>query len=180
MSHIYHMLPEPFIGTELIPLNQMDKESVLYKGHARKYVGRENLTEQSIPILDCLWNDVVQFSALDPQIIVDKLKLIQPDFKIFRKSYFKIPVKDVEDIYDGVIFNRRSSGNKTYEIFEDEVEILSSKNYRELSVVPNETINFWNNAVNEKKPVLWFPYITHIFLKGRIETRDFEIFSIDI
>ena len=36
MSFIYHMKPVPFEGDSLIPLNQMDKESDLYKGHARK------------------------------------------------------------------------------------------------------------------------------------------------
>ena len=82
MAYFYHMIPSPFVGAELIPLNQMDKEGSLYREHSRKYVGRERLTEQTIPLLDCLWNDVVQFSALDPQLIVDKLKQIQPNFKL--------------------------------------------------------------------------------------------------
>lgn len=37
------MIPVPFEGTSLIPLNQMDKKSDLYKGHARKYEGRDDL-----------------------------------------------------------------------------------------------------------------------------------------
>jgi hypothetical protein len=174
------MVPKPFLGTELIPLNDMDKESSLYKGHAKKYVGRENLTEQSIPLLNCLWNDVVQFSALDPQLIVDKLKVIQPDFQLFRREYFKVSVEEVESIYEGVLFDRRNSSKKTYEIFPDEVKILNKENYIELDKVPDETINFWKNAIEEKRPVLWFPYITHVFLKGRVDTSSFEICTIDL
>ena len=84
MSSIYHMVPKPFLGSSLIPLSNMDKSSDLYSTHAKKYIGRESLMDEIIPILDCKWNDVVQFSALDPQIIVDKLKTIQTDLKIFR------------------------------------------------------------------------------------------------
>ena len=68
----------------------MDRESELYKGHARKYEGREHLMEEIIPILNCKWNDVVQFSALNPQVIVDKLKTIQDDFKLFTGEHLSL------------------------------------------------------------------------------------------
>ena len=84
----------------------------------------------------------------------------------------------MEGIYDGAIFNRRSSSKKTYEIFPDEVQVLNSENYRELSEVPTETIEFWKHAIKNNRPVLWFPYITHIFLKGRIDTSKFETCTI--
>ena len=65
MSNIYHVMPDPFIGTSLIPLNQMDKKGELYKFHSEKYKGRENLMEEVIPLLNCRGNDVVQFSAIN-------------------------------------------------------------------------------------------------------------------
>ncbi len=81
MNYIYHLKPEPFEGTSLIPLNLMDKSSPLYLGHAKKYEGREELMLEIIPKLNCKWNDVVQFSALNPQIIVQELKKIHPELK---------------------------------------------------------------------------------------------------
>ena len=66
MNYIYHIKPEPFMGTSLIPLNSMDRNSALYKNHAEKYIGRENLMLEVIPKLNCKWNDVVQFSTLNP------------------------------------------------------------------------------------------------------------------
>ncbi|MAV91863.1 MAG: hypothetical protein CL676_10610 [Bdellovibrionaceae bacterium] len=83
------------VGTELIPLNQMDKASDLYTQHSAKYVGRDQLLEASLPLLNCKWNDVVQFSALDPQKIADELKKIKPALKIFRKHYFRVPVSQI-------------------------------------------------------------------------------------
>ena len=52
MSYLYHLKPIPFEGTSLIPLNMMDRNSSLYKIHAQKYVGRESLMEETIPILN--------------------------------------------------------------------------------------------------------------------------------
>ena len=74
------MKPVPFKGDILIPLNQMDKQSDLYQGHVSKYKGREDLMDGIIPKLDCKWNDVVHFSALDPQLIINHLRIFEEDF----------------------------------------------------------------------------------------------------
>ena len=180
MSYIYHLKPNPFEGSTLIPLNMMDRESALYKGHARKYEGREHLMEEIIPILNCKWNDVVQFSALNPQVIVDKLKTFQDDFQLFRTEYFKIHVSQIVDVYDSVVF--KSSPNKVkgnYKIEDKEIENLS-RSYKELSVVPNETIDYWHDIKREGGKYLWFPFVTHIFVKGVIETKDFEVCELKI
>ena len=60
-----------------------------------KYVGREHITQQRIPILDCLWNDVLHFSAVNPKEI--KQALIEagrnPDFTM---NYYQIDPKLIE------------------------------------------------------------------------------------
>ena len=179
MKYIYHIIPNPFVGTKLIPLNEMDKESELYKGHARKYLGRESLTKQQIPILNCLWNDVVQFSAINPQLIVDELKNLNPNFQLKRLEYFKISLDEISS-YDGVIFDRKSKKKGSFEISEDEVKLLNKENYAELFEVPLLTKEYWKNAIEKNQKVLWFPHITHIFLRGQVETKNFEICQIKL
>ena len=120
----------------------MDRESELYKGHARKYEGREHLMEEIIPILNCKWNDVVQFSALNPQVIVDKLKTIQDDFKLFRTKYFKINVSQIVDVYDAVVFDRSHKIAKGNYAIEDNEVVTLFRSYNELLEVPSETIKF--------------------------------------
>jgi hypothetical protein len=180
MSYIYHLKPIPFTGTTLIPLNMMDRESDLYKGHARKYVGREHLMAENIPILNCKWNDVVQFSAIDPQLIVDKLKTIQDNFILFRTEYFKIHVNQIIDLYDAVVFApnpNKSKGN--FKIDVNEIVNLTSS-YNELLELPIETLRYWDNVKNTGGKYLWFPYVTHILIKGIIETKKFEICNLKI
>jgi len=169
------MKPIPFEGTSLIPLNRMDKESDLYKSHARKYIGRETLMNEMIPKLNCKWNDVVQFSGLDPQLIVDKLRTIDDKFKLFRTEYFKVHIDQIIGKYESVIFDRSKDQKKgDFAIKEREVIILDGS-YREETKVPTETIDFWNKAKDEGGKLLWFPFVPHIFVQGEIDTKDFEI-----
>ena len=68
MTYIYHGLPENMKGDTLIPLSQM--ETVDPKQHNKyleKYKGREEVLERRIPLLDCLWSDVVQLLPLHPE-----------------------------------------------------------------------------------------------------------------
>lgn len=175
MSYIYHMKPVPFEGDYLIPLNEMDKNSNLYKKNAKKYEGREDLMQEIIPLLDCKWNDVVQFSALDPQQIVNHLRDIQNDLKLYRTEYFKIHVEQIIGKYDSVIFDRSKKQKKgDFKIKENEVSYLNSS-YQEISNVPPETIKYWNKVKKEGGKFLWFAFIPHIFVKGKIDTRGFEI-----
>ena len=180
MNYFYHLVPEPFIGSKLIPLNDMDKDSELYQSHARKYVGRESLTEQVIPILDCKWNDVVQFSALNPQLIINELRRIEPTLKLQRVKCFKVSVEEVEGIYEGVVFNRSLSREKgDFSISSKEVQSLSIESYKEIHSVPKETLEYWNKVKETGDgKYLWFPYVPHIFLKGAVDTTSFEIIEL--
>ncbi|OUR98607.1 hypothetical protein A9Q84_04110 [Halobacteriovorax marinus] len=175
------MIPDPFVGSELIPLNQMDKEGELYQSHARKYLGRESLMEEIIPKLNCKWNDVVQFSALDPQKIVNELKKIQPNISLARSKYFKISIDEVHELYSGVIFNKKvGKGRGNFKIDESEVVYLNKENYQEIYEVPELTKIFWKRAIDQGGKLLWFPYIPHILINARVETSDFEVLELTV
>jgi hypothetical protein len=181
MSYIYHLCPEPFEGTSLMPLNSMSKESDLYKSHAKKYEGREHLMDEYIPKLNCKWNDVVQFSALDPQIIVNELVKHQENLKLIRLNYFKVHVKNIVAKYDTVVLDRKFFRDKgDFRIDESEVQYLNEENYQELTKVPSETINYWKRVKDDGGKFLWFPFIAHIMVKGLIDTTDFELCELEL
>ena len=180
MEYIYHLRPEPMVGHELIPLNQMESDGHLYKTHAKKYVGRESLMNEVIPLLNCKWNDVVQFSALDPQVIVDELKRLEPDLKLLRTQYYKVHIDQIINIYDSVIFDRKVPRMKNDFTIDDSEVFTLDRNYKELHSVPLATINCWEKAKKEGGKLLWFPFIPHILVKGRIDTSDFEVCNLTI
>ena len=68
MIYLYHSVPKNLEGSILYPLNTLKgKHPDIYEQQVSKYVGREHIKEQRIPILDCLWNDVLHFSAVNPK-----------------------------------------------------------------------------------------------------------------
>ncbi|MAV91862.1 MAG: hypothetical protein CL676_10605 [Bdellovibrionaceae bacterium] len=58
---------------------------------------------------------------------------------------------------------------------------LALDQYKELFEVPSRTISFWNHVKENGGKYLWFPFVTHVFVKGRIDTSGFEIceFKVD-
>lgn len=180
MSYIYHLKPEPFYGNKLIPLNQMDKSSALYKNHAQKYAERKELMEERIPLLNCKWNDVVQFSALDPQLIVKELKELQPGLKLLRPFYFKAHISDVLKQADAVLYNKKERSSKGFAIQESEIFPLAKNTYREAKGVPAWTRDYWKKAIDENRKILWFPFVPHVFVKGTLDVSDFEICQLKI
>lgn len=75
MSSLYHMVPKNMSGTVLYPLNQFrERMPEVYAAHVAKYAGREAVMAQRIPNLDCLWNDALHFTAVDPVVIREALR----------------------------------------------------------------------------------------------------------
>lgn len=61
------MVSPDMVGDVLRPLNVLrETHPDLYPTKAAKYAGREWVMDQRIPTLDCKWNDVLQFSPIEP------------------------------------------------------------------------------------------------------------------
>ena len=70
MMYLYHSVPRNLHGNILYPLNALtEKHPEIFEQQVSKYVGREHITQQRIPVIDCLWNDVLHFSAVNPKEI---------------------------------------------------------------------------------------------------------------
>ena len=177
--HIYHLIPDPFQGTSLIPLNQMEQSSDLYKSHASKYEGREGLMDTRIPKLNCKWNDVIHFSCIDPKIVACEIKKIMPDLKLRRAKYFKIHIDQILTHHRPVIFiNNPKNKNDIFHILNSEVMDLSKETYKELTAVPEYTIEYWIKAHEKNQPLLWFAFMPHIFINEAVDATEFEVIDL--
>lgn len=176
MSFIYHLLPKPMLGDTLYPLNEL--KSVYpeeYYRNVKKYDGRKDLMMQKVPKLDCLWNDVLFFSSINPKIVLEKLSTINTKLELKRTQYIKIPLKNILP-YPSVIFTRRKDApDNDFSFSEDESRPLTSDSYKELQVIPRETIQYWEEAKENGRPMLWFYHIPHILVKGHLKIDSFKI-----
>jgi hypothetical protein len=173
--YLYHFIPEPFIGNSLIPLNNMDKSSELYKKNVQKYKDREDLLEIQVPILNCKWNDVVHFSAIDPILIAKEILKINPEQKFKKAQYFKIHVNQIINKYDAVVFDRPNRGDFGSQIGNNEFVELLQETYQELTSVRKSTIEYWKEAKEKNRPLLWFMHVPHVLVMGEVKTTEFEI-----
>jgi hypothetical protein len=160
-------------GTILYPLNVLkETHPEVYTEHAKKYEGREQLLTATVPPLDCLWNDVLHFTAVAPHEL--KANLAKAGITTEPTAWYKVPVTLVEGKNSIAFLYRRDLGVmpnfKEYEPFDaSRMDI-----YRK---VPDETIEYYKEQNAKGKRPLLFHLVPHILYKGTIDITGFDIIS---
>ena len=96
MDYLYHIQHNNMKGDILYPLNKLrDVYPEVYELQVKKYAGREQLLKHRIPILNCLWNDVLHFSAVNP-VEIKKSLMDAGDKSEFKKSFYRFDPKLLE------------------------------------------------------------------------------------
>ncbi len=173
MEYLYHRVPNNMSGTTLYPLNVLKKSHPdIYTEHAKKYEGREQLLTATIPPLNCLWNDVLHFTAVAPHEL--KANLAKAGIEMKPQAWYKVPVELIEGPNSIAFIYRRDLGVmpnfKEYEAFD--VSIMDI--YRR---VPDETIEYYKEENAKGKRPLLFHLVPHILYKGSIDTAGLEIIT---
>lgn len=184
MSLIYHMIPRNFIGNILYPLNQLKTRlPEIYTVQAQKYVGREILMQRKIPLLDCLWNDVLHFSPVYPRKIRDALVSVEFQWNV--RPWFAVnPINSGFCRENAVIFLNTPPDDPTqfgnFDFPEADFIPFSPEQLEKLveMEVPSATLEYLQFAKNNgERPVL-FNYVPHVFYQGAIDISDVEIVSL--
>ena len=94
MMYLYHLVPENMQGNTLYPLNLLKgKYSDAHEKELRKYDNdREDLPKRIIPILNCLWSDVLFFAVIHP--IELKKALVEAGIKR-KMSFYQVNPKAI-------------------------------------------------------------------------------------
>lgn len=173
MQYLYHRVPKNMIGTLLYPLNVLrDLYPEIYNEHIKKYEGRQRLLTTEVPILNCLWNDVLHFTAVEPHQVQENLK--RAGIFYDPMLWYKVPV-DMIVGENSVAFTYRqengsSTDEKVYEHFDPSRMHLYSK-------VPPETIEYYIKRKGEGIKPLLFHKVPHVLFIGNLETKDLVIVS---
>lgn len=160
-------------GSELITLNQMfAKDSKLHQKYLKKYEGREEILERRIPLLDCLWNDVVQLLPLHPRKLFElqlRLGLVNeiPDYK-----YFQIN-PTILNLHNAAVYFKTAPG-------EDNVTMKWLKDVKlgELQEIPDATIKYYESMVGTGEPVFNYQFVPHVLYRGSIDISKSKVISI--
>lgn len=161
MLYLYHRVPSEMQGTILYPLNRLKELFPKnYEAQAQKYIGREFLMEYKIPVLDCLWNDVLHLSAIDPDEIASALRQsgasIAPNVQYYQIDPFSIEKENA------IIFTMTDWDNI-------DVARYNPEEIGKYTTLPESTKEYYREAVaSERKPLLHHK-TSHILYRGTID-----------
>lgn len=171
---IYHLVPKQMTGDTLYPLNQLremlpDVAAV----YTPKYEGREEVMERIVPPLNCLWNDVLMFSAVHPQII--KQQFAEEGIKLGTMRSFQIPINRLDaDCTAVYLFHQlRPYGN--HQDDNTQFVMLSDIPFEPLTRTPHLLREHIRMARSEERRPFMFMGVPHILYKGTLSIADIEI-----
>lgn len=176
MNYLYHLVPGDIQDNTLYPLNELKtRYPDIYKQQASKYVGREYIMQQKIPILDCLWNDVLHFSAVHPKDIKQALIESGQDFN-FKMNYYQIDPKLIDP--KNAIIYLYSHKNSEDKMNKENFTSYKPDELIKFSSVPFATKDYYRQMISEKKRPLLYYKIPHIFYKGILDINNLPIISV--
>jgi len=159
------------VGSILYPLNVLKQiHPEIYSEHVKKYDERQHLLTREIPILNCLWNDVLHFTVISPEDVKNNLE--KAGFYYEPMSWYKIPVGSVEqDKCIALTYHiDRETGieTKEYQRFDHTKMDL----YR---IILPETIEYYIRKKKDGADPLLFHLVPHILYRGNIDIGNTEI-----
>jgi hypothetical protein len=173
MQYIYHAVPENMVGDSLIPLNLMPESmTVIHDAQLAKYEGREHVLEHKIPLLDCLWNDVVQFTPVHPKEVFElQVKMgIIPKIPAYR--YFEIDLTTFDPTKTAIFF-KTAPGEEN-----SEVKWLKDVNFADLTAIPEATKQYYQGVVGTGELPFNYQFIPHVLHKGPVDVSKSQIITI--
>ncbi len=175
-NFLYHRIPEKMTGSILYPLNALkDLMPEIYNHSAQKYKGREFLFSHAIPTLNCLWNDVIFLSAVDPNEVNNAYASF--GFKPMEHRYFKIDCNKLDHSLLATLIKPRRGlqPSKNFTPF----DISQMKKY---SRIPKRALEYYKQESAQNRhgrKVFVNAFIPHVFYKGSIDISDCEIVKLE-
>ena len=174
MTHFYHGIPEDMKGDSLIPLNKMMSiDPELRAKYLEKYKGREEILERKIPLLDCLWNDVVQLLPLHPKKLFElqqQLGMVKeiPDYR-----YFQIEMSQLNPTKT-VVYFKTAPGEENVT-----VKWLADVDLDDLQTVPPATVDYYKSMIGTGEPVFNYQFVPHVVYRGTIDVSSTQVINLE-
>lgn len=176
MDYLYHIQHNNMKGDILYPLNMLrEVYPEVYEQQVKKYAGREQLLKHRIPILNCLWNDVLHFSAVNP-VEIKKSLMEAGDKSEFKKSFYRFDPKLLEP--ENTVIFLYTHTNVKDKLDEENFILYNPDKISEYSLMPQATKDYYKEMISEDKRPLLYHRIPHILYKGVLNTAMVEIVSI--
>jgi len=173
MNYVYHRVTQNMTGTILYPLNKLKEINPdAFNEHVKKYEERQHLLNTKIPILNCVWNDVLHFTAVHPTVLYKNIAHAGFDAdELVWKEWFEIPVDMLDEQNTVSCLYRRDVSviprARDFQRFDPNKMDL-------YATVPQETLDYYKKQKAKGERPLFFHRVPHILFKGIIETKNLK------
>lgn len=176
MFYLYHKVPQNGVkGNVLYPLNILKNiYPYLYQFEVAKYTGREKDMQKVIPVLNCMWNDVLHLSPVSPRDICKEL-IVAGRKDDFSFTYFKVDPSVIERA-NAVIYLFSYDNNGAIdnnEIVPYAPELVSK--YTQVTSLAKK--NYQRQIAAGKKALLYYG-LPHILYKGCINIQNIPVATV--
>jgi hypothetical protein len=162
-------------GDTLYPLNILHTvHPELYEKKFAKYAWRPQVPQQKIPVLECLWNDVLHLTPVHP---TEVWKVLQEAGYAGQFDYrcYEIDPWNLEPEKSIIYLNKLAL---TAERMTDaDFQPYDPATLDAYSIVPEETKEYYKRCVQKGAEPLLFHRIVHVLYKGSIDVSGLKIIS---
>lgn len=177
---IYHIAPKNLQGSIIYPLNGLkDTLPEIYAEEVQKYRGRPQLLERNIPYLDCLWNDVLHFTPVNPRKI--RAAIMKAGFKWFPLSWYEIDPEQLElNEQNTVIYLSPMRQKGDFAVTDADFIPFTLEALVMLDSIPKAATEYFNHAkANNERPFL-FNCVPHVLYHGAFDTQHPAVSILDV
>ena len=179
MTSVYHLMPRNLAGNTLHPLNCLKElEPEVYETHARKYRGREEVIARVIPILECLWNDVLFFSSVHPQAIKQGYLAVGKQWK--PQNWIAVDTVHAGcNAENTVIYHpdmQRLKGD--FSLDPTRFAPFSLDEVTTVDALPAEVLTYYQEAAKNDQPIFAWHGLPHILYRGSIDLTDVDVIEV--
>jgi hypothetical protein len=168
MAFLYHARPAEMRGETLYPLNVLQTvHPDLYDDEKRKYIGREELLDLRIPVLDVLWNDALQLTPIHPSHLAAAWRAAGLASPVVEREFFEIPVERIA-AQRAVWFARGA-------LPLDDVEPFDPSRYRELPQPPPAYDAYLRDYRERGRRPRPFAYLPHVLVAAPVDVAGLRL-----
>ena len=177
-GYLYHRVPADLNGHILYPLNQLKSAyPSLYVTKAASYQNREAVMQARLPILDCLWNDVLHFSPIHPSKI--QQALAEAGFVRKPRHYFEVdPFAKGFGAENAVIFLHQRVKLEKFQLEEADFRRFTLAELSSLGEIPEATLTYYREMFEQGKRPLVYLYVPHILYQGSLDISDVKVIKV--
>lgn len=165
---LYHRKTPDFRGHDLYPLNRLkDVAPDLYDRQRAKYAGREDVMQQRVPQLNCLWNDLLHFTPLHPAQVA---QLARSEGLVWHEAkWFEIdPVAAGFTSANTAVF-RYANIDLEYPIPRDEFESFDIERLALMCDLPQPTRDYYRSIPRGSSRYFIFAGVPHVLHRGSVD-----------